>query len=129
MGILLTGRTIFERALSLCGLRGSGDALPSDLADLEVRGLDFLNGLIAENTMLNRRLTGHVHPLQELTGLEETVALSERLCAVLAYGLAALMMAEEDPSLYGILDARYRAGRQQLLADGKSRVHAIREVC
>lgn len=124
----MTGRTIFERALSLCGLRGDGSALPADLADLEVRGLDILNGLIAENTMLNRRLTGHIQPVQELAGLEEAVDLSERLCAVLPYGVAALLMTEEDPSMYGILDKHYRAGRQMLLADGKSRVHAIREV-
>lgn len=125
----MTGRTIFERALSLCDLRGAGAALPADLADLEVRGLDFLNVLIAENVMLDRRLTGEVRPLQEVASLEETVALSEKLCALLAYGMASLLMAEEDPSLCGILDARYRAARNALLADGKSRVHAIREDC
>lgn len=124
----MTGNTIFERALSLCGLRGAGAATPADLADLEVRGLDLLNELIAENTPLNSRVTGEETALQELEALTDTVSLCGEICAVLAYGLGALLIAEEDPSLYTILDRKYKEARKAFLADGKANTHAITEV-
>ena len=124
----MTGKTVFERALSLCGLRGAGNALPSDLGDLESRALDVLNLLLAENAPLSRRLDCKEEAVQTLQDMEEPILFCDELCGVLSFGLGALLIAEEDPSLSAMLDARYRAGRQALLADGKSRVHPIREV-
>lgn len=124
----MTGRSVFERALALCGLLGAGESLPSDLEDLEARAPGILNGLIAENTMLDRRLTGEDSELQELEDLDDELELNDLLCAVLPYGLGALLIAEEDPSLYGVLQTHYQAARQALLADGAPRKHPIAEV-
>ena len=124
----MTGRSVFERALSLCGLIGAEGSLPADLEDLEARAPGLLNGLIAESTMLNRRLTGEAEELQELETLDDTIGLCDLLCAALPYGLGALLTAEEDPSLSSLLDARYQAARRALLADGVPYRHPITEV-
>ena len=90
--------------------------------------MDLLNELIAENTFLNSRVTGEETALQELTALTETVSLCGEICAGIAYGLGALLIAEEDPSLYTVLDRKYKEARKAVLADGKAVTHAITEV-
>ena len=126
----MTGMDVFERALDLCALRGTGaDDLPTDLEDLRLRSLGLINLLLSELRPLDERLTGEKRRIQEMNSLHETVDLCEGISmGLLPYALAAMLIAEEDPDLYGVLTARVQEVRRSLLADGKTRRHGIVEV-
>lgn len=124
---------IFEQAMDLCALRGGDEdgnaVLPGDLSDLRARAVGLLNVLMGEMHPLEERLVGKTRPYARIYGLEETVDLCEGICrGVLPYRLAALLIAEEDGELSGILLRHAKEAAAALKMEGASRRHSILEV-
>ncbi len=129
----MTGNEVLDTALDLCGLARGGERgeseLREDLKDLQSRSLGLLNLLITELTPLSERVERSTLVPKRLKTLADEVPLPKNVTeTLLAYRLAAALIAEEDPELAGALLTYARESRLALLADGKSKTHSITEV-
>lgn len=105
----MKGKVIYDMAANLLGVKTVDGGDHADCTDYLSRAPDLINILIAETMYLDRRLKGDSEAeAVYISGLESEIAQDERLCyGVMPYGLAALLIAEEDGELYKIMREQY----------------------
>lgn len=109
----MTVRDVYESALSLLG------EFPEQESDEEKKALSLLNTLLADCFDVNNtlRVYGEKEILRDIPykeGLEDTLEYEESLCRdALPYGLAALIILEDDANRAGFFDFRYQQKKLQ----------------
>lgn len=112
----MTGKELYDRALNLLSYKNADGTDNGDCTDMLSRAPDLINVLLAETFTLRQRLTtGNAISLEYLNSLEDTVPCEEPILGgVLPYGLAALLIAEEDKGLYKEMYDRYLINTNEL---------------
>lgn len=125
----MTGNQLFERALDLLGLRNENAQAPSDTDDLAARALSLINTVIAENAVLDGRISRSEHSVKCIDSLEDEIGLTDIVVlSVLPYGLARLLALGEDDALASSMARLYEESRRTALSFGKAGIAPITEV-
>ncbi len=125
----MTGRNIYDLAVQLLACKNSNGNDNPDCADYMSRSPSLLNILLAETLQTDRLLRrdrgAHSVPI---SSLDDKVACHELLAyGVLSYGLASLLVADEDPDLSRSLYARYLAGIENVRSTVSAVTHRIED--
>lgn len=118
------GEEIFELAMAhLDELDDSGKAQHDDTEDYERRAAGILTSLVAEYRLTEGK-GGYFGPLEALDdaipGVEDSYALG-----VMPYGLAAALIADENPTLAYFLQERYEELRDRFFRRKAAYLDAI----
>lgn len=125
----MTGNDIFNTAMDLCALRTKSGAIPADCEDMTQRAVGLINLLIAENAYLDSLLKNQNIVISTITELTDTVELSPILCSVvLPYGLACLLLQNEDENTAAFFRNRYESEMLKIQSRLKGRITEITEV-
>lgn len=125
----MTGSELYEISLDLCGLRKSDGTVPSDLDDLTQRALSMINLLIAETSSLDAKVSGEIPTVKKIDSLSDTVPESDIVVgSVLPYGLARLLMLNEDEAFADRMLFMYEQKKKEALSFGKAKKEEIQEV-
>ncbi|MDD4164127.1 MAG: hypothetical protein PHD66_02755 [Eubacteriales bacterium] len=125
----MTGTDIYNTAMDLCALRNKSGAIPSDCSDLTQRATALINILIAENAYLDSLIKKQALTINPITELSNTVELSELICAaVLPYGLACLLIQNEDTGEAMFFKSRYEFEKAKIQSEIKGVLTPIKEV-
>ncbi|PKM62396.1 MAG: hypothetical protein CVU97_05635 [Firmicutes bacterium HGW-Firmicutes-21] len=125
----MTGSDIYYIALDLCSFRTKSGAVPPDCEDLTQRAVGLLNLLIAENAYLDSLIKKQGIVISSITSLSDTVELSPVLCAVvLPYGLACLLIYNEDAAAAALFKSKYEGETLKIRAGLKGELKQITEV-
>lgn len=113
---MATGKLIFDIAMSLA------DNVGDDTREYSIRAVHIINQLAGELYPYSDTFTstddGTRPVIARIQSLSDTLALDDYCChTVLPYGLAAQLMATEDPNLASFLQQRYEELRA-LIARG-----------
>ncbi len=115
--------------MDLCALRSVNGSIPYDCEDLTQRAVGLLNILIAENAYLDSLIKKQDIVITSIASLLDTVELSPVLCSVvLPYGLACLLINDENPSGGSFFKSRYEAEAQRIRDSLKGELKQITEV-
>lgn len=126
----MTGYELYLSALDICGLRNAKGEEDEDLNDLKSRSLNLINLLLDETLWLERYLKNDsslsaVH----LEALEEELTVDPLISGcVLAFGLASMLTAEEDPNFSLRLYERYKLNTAIVQRSSVSKRHPIEEM-
>jgi hypothetical protein len=127
--IILTGNDIFNTALDLCALRNTNGSIPADCEDLKQRAVGLLNLLIAENAYLDSLIKKQKIVISIITSLSDKIELSPLLTSVvLPYGLAFLLIQNEDSSTASFFRAKYESEKNRIQSQLKGVIQGITEV-
>jgi len=125
----LTGNDIYYTAMDLCALRTKNSTIPVDCEDLTQRALSLLNLLIAENAYLDSLIKKTDIVISTITTLTDSISLSPVLCSVvLPYGLACLLIQNEDINAAAFFRNKYESEKTKIQAGLKGTLHEITEV-
>lgn len=108
-GEYMTGQTVYELALQLLACKNTDGSDSADCNDYASRAPALISILLAENLKTDRLLRNDYRvrtaPLEELG---DKIACHELIAyGVLPFGLASLLVADEDPDLSHTLYERY----------------------
>ncbi len=123
----MTGEELYDLALQLLGYKNADGTDNADCDDLKNRAVGLINILLAENLTLDRMLRqdSTVMPTY-IDSLEDKLHCHGRLIrAVLSYGLAALLVGEEDGAVYGIMRDKYLSGAKKVEEEAVGVRHGI----
>ncbi len=127
--ILLTGNDVLNTALDLCALRNTNGTIPNDCEDLRQRAVGLLNLLIAENAYLDSLIKKQNIVISIITSLSDTIELSPLLTSVvLPYGLAFLLIQNEDAGSAAFFRAKYENEKAKIQSQLKGVIKEITEV-
>lgn len=125
----MTGNDIFNISMDLCALRTKSGDVPGDCEDLMQRAVGMLNLLIAENAFLDSLIKKQAMVIASISQLPDTVELSPILCAsVLPYGLACLLIQNEDSAAASFFRSKYETESYKIRASLKGESRQITEV-
>lgn len=112
----MTGKELYDLALQLLGFKNADGSENPDCMDLSSRAVSLTNILLAETLWLDRILKKDGEAVAEYlrTDRDEIACHSLLANGVLPYGLAALLVAEEDDRTYKIMYERYLLGIKEL---------------
>ena len=118
---------VFELAMGLLDeLDDSGDAQNDSTEEYENRAPGILTSLLAELRLANGD-RGYFEPLEEaddpILGAEDSYALG-----VMPYGLAAALIADENPTLAYFLEERYEELRDRFLVRREAVTERIEDI-
>ena len=114
--------------MDLCALRDNSGSVPADCNDLAQRAPTLINLLIAENAFLDSLLKKAEPVITEISALSDTIELSPAFCSSLPYGLAYLLIENEDPALSAVFRSRYEKETAKIRSRLKGTLKEIREV-
>ena len=125
----MTGARLFDIALDLLSLKDASGNTPCDVDDLRARSLSLINTVIAENSLLDCKISRSEHEIKSITSLGDEINMTDVVVqTVLPYALARLLILGEDDSLANEMARLYLASRDNALKFGKARPHPISEV-
>jgi len=125
----LTGNDVFNTALDLCALRNANGSIPADCEDLRQRAVGLLNLLIAENVYLDSLIKKQNIVISIIASLSDPIELSPILISVvLPYGLAWLLIQNEDANTAAFFKAKYESERVRIQSQLKGVIKDITEV-
>lgn len=125
----MTGFDIYNTAMDLCALRTKNNTIPSDCEDMTQRATGLINLLIAENAYLDSLIKKQNLVISTIVALTDTVTVSPLLCAVvLPYGLAFLLIQNEDNNAAMIFKNKYEVERAKIQSELKGVLTSITEV-
>ena len=125
----MTGNKLLSITLDLLGLNNESGEAPNDLNDYTQRALSLINILLAENSILNARITKTEHSVIKINSLDDKIEMSDIILnEVLPYGLALLFTLGDDDSLAQSFNTLYTTGKKLALTYGKARIEPIKEV-
>lgn len=125
----MTGNDVFNTALDLCALRNTNGSIPNDCEDLRQRAVGLLNLLIAENAYLDSLIKKQNIVISTITSLADTIELSPILTSVvLPYGLAFLLIQNEDAGTAAFFRAKYESEKAKIQSQLKGVIREITEV-
>lgn len=105
----MTGKELYELALELLACKNADGTHNEDCKDYMSRSVGLINILLAENIWLDRilRRDKSVLPVY-INSLDDALRCNSSMArAVLPYGLAALLVADEDSNAYKLMTDRY----------------------
>lgn len=105
----MTGKALYDSALALLACKNADGTDNPDCLDFSTRSVGLINILLAETLWLDRSLKKEatVEP-GYITDLENDLLCHTLLAtAALPYGLAALLVADEDEGLYNLMYTRF----------------------
>lgn len=127
--INLTGNDIFNTAMDLCALRSKTGSVPANCGDLVQRAPALLNLLLAENAYLDALIKKQPISISTVTKLDDALTVSPIICAsVLPYGLACLLIDNEDAASAAFFRNKYETERAKVHSQIKATLHSISEV-
>lgn len=123
---LMTCNELFEKALDICGLRGTEADVPTDTDDLKQRALSLINVVLAENSVLDCRIKKTEHSVLTVSSMDDSPEMSDIvLNTVLPYGLARLLVMGEDDELSDRISRLYSDSQEAAIRFGKAKSHEI----
>ncbi len=127
--VIMTGNELLNLALDICGLRKEDGQIPEDVSDLKQRALAAINIVLAENAVTDCRIRKCEHKVASLSSLDDTIDCSAVIASsVLPYGVARLLMLNEDEAFARALGSVYESAQSSSLKFGRARVQSIEEV-
>lgn len=125
----MTGARLFDIALDLLSLKDASGNTPCDVDDLKARSLSLINVVIAENSLLDCKISRSEHEIKSIASLGDEINMTDAVVqTVLPYALARLLILGEDDALSSEMARLYLASRDNALKFGKSLPHPISEV-
>ena len=105
----MTGKEIYDLALNLLGCKNADGTDNPDCQDFCSRSPSLINILLAENQKLDRSLRGdNTAKILPIASLEDNVRCHELIAyGLLPFGLASLLIADEDADVARNLYDRY----------------------
>ncbi|MBR6593899.1 MAG: hypothetical protein IKK83_01765 [Clostridia bacterium] len=125
----MKAKELYDLATNLLGVRSIDDGDHPDCADYLNRAPDLIGVLTAETLYLDRWLKkdSEVRAVY-IESLEDELTQDERLCyGVLPYGLAALLIADEDTAIYKLMREHYLLAIRRLEETVTGRAHPIED--
>lgn len=110
----MTSQNIFDRAMAIIdSLSPSGGTETSDNVDYKNRTLNILNVLTGElapySATADETESGQRVTVAEIRDFDQPVDLDDYLCGtILPYGLAAMLLLSEDPSVASFCNQKYQ---------------------
>lgn len=125
----MTGQQLYDISMDILSLRLESGEIPSGCADMTARAVGLINLLIAENAFLDARLKGEGVSAQSISSLSDEIPLSQPIAAqALPYGLAALLILNENASVASMLHGIYTSALEYIGRSFGARLHGIEEV-
>ncbi len=123
----MTGKDIYDIALHLIGLKTAEGNDHPDCTDLLNRSPALINVLMAENRKIDRSLRGDKEARSmPISTLDDTLHCHELVAyGLLPFGLASLLVADEDAELSRSLYERYLLNLKNIKESVTSVVHKI----
>lgn len=123
----MTGKDIYDLALHLIGCKNADGTDNEDCADYKSRSAALINILLAENQKLDRSLRNDKSArIIPLLSLENNVRCHELIAyGLLPFGLASLLVAEENAELSASLYERYLLNLKSVKESVTAVVHQI----
>ncbi len=125
----MTGENILNIVLDLLNAKSSDGALPEGCKDLQARSVNLINICLAQCAPLNTLLKNTESYIPAITRLGDSIDYdTSLLTAVIPFGVAAYLCAEEDSTLSASMMEKYRVAYSHAMRYSKSRTHSITEV-
>lgn len=123
----MTGKEIYDLAVHLIGCKNADGTDNADCADFVSRAPALINILMAENQKLDRSLRSDgLARIIPIASLEEIVRCHEIIAyGLLPFGLASLLIADEDAELSRSLYDRYLINLKSIKESVTAVVHQI----
>lgn len=125
----MTALEIYDMAANLLACKNNDGSDNPDCEDYIARAPSLINILLAENIKLERLLSGDkkARPTP-IAFMEDEVKCHELLAYdVLPYGLASLLVIDEDPELSNVLYERYLMNIKTLKETPSAVLHGIED--
>lgn len=124
----MTGRAVYDRALSLINERDSEGAFHGDTADFEKNAPELINLILAQvwaDDMCVRGIPPKSwrYAFETVRGLDEELPLHGAVASIIPYLAASLLIHEEDMTRSEYYRRMFESARANLLSSFKSARH------
>jgi len=119
----MTGQALYELAMDILALRFPDGDIPASCDDMTGRALGLINLLITENAFLDARLKKSDPALSDEIGQS-----AEIVSRAMPYGLASLLILNENATLASLLHGLYTAALNEISHSYGAGVEQIKEV-
>ncbi len=125
----MTAKGVYDMAVQLLGFKNINGTDSDDCTDLLNRSPELLNIIIHENLNVDRILCDMPDKKAVvISTLQEDIDSHDALLyTVFPYGLAAMLIGQDDTALYGELYKRYTDARQRITEEHPSMRHGIED--
>ena len=120
----MTGQALYELAMDILALRFPDGDIPAS-----GRALGLINLLITENAFLDARLKKSDPAVVPITALSDEIGQSAEIVSrAMPYGLASLLILNENATLASLLHGLYTAALNEISHSYGAGVEQIKEV-
>lgn len=125
----MTGQAPYELAMDILALRFPDGDIPASCDDMTGRALGLINLLITENAFLDARLKKSDPAVVPITALSDEIGQSAEIVSrAMPYGLASLLILNENATLASLLHGLYTAALNEISHSYGAGVEQIKEV-
>lgn len=125
----MTGQALYELAMDILALRFPDGDIPVSCEDKTGRALGLINLLIAENAFLDARLKKTDPAVSPITALTDEIGQSAEIVSrAMPYGLASLLILNENATVASLLHGLYTAALNEVSHSYGAGIAPIREV-
>lgn len=125
----MTGQALYELSMDILALRFPDGDIPVSCEDMTGRALGLINLLIAENAFLDARLKKTDPAVSPITALTDEIEQSTEIVSrAMPYGLAALLILNENATVASLLHGLYTAALNEISHTYGAGIAPIREV-
>ena len=125
----MTGQALYELAMDILALRFPDVDIPVSCEDMTGRALGLINLLIAENAFLDARLKKTDPAVNPITALTDEIGQSAEIVSrAMPYGLASLLILNENATVASLLHGLYTAALNEVSHSYGAGIAPIREV-